>query len=215
MMNPMSERMIPMPGERYRHFKNKLYQIVAVASHSETGEQMVVYQALYGDFGVWVRPLSMFLEPVDREKYPDTAQVYRFERVDAPCAGGDSTAAAGGREASPAIYGSGSVPAVFGGRGMAAGSTLDTAAPQSADGDPDREAQPDPLLLEFLDCESVEDQLAVLQKMKGKVGQGVIDSLCLCLDSKPSTGSLDEQLDSIRQDLRMQQRYDASRLRRG
>ena len=69
-------------GRVYRHFKGGLYRVEDVATHSETLEEYVVYRKLYGDKSLWIRPKEMFLSPVDREKYPDAMQEFRFEPVD-------------------------------------------------------------------------------------------------------------------------------------
>ena len=76
----MPDRM--QPGDIVRHFKGNRYEILHFAKDSETREEVVVYRALYGERGVWVRPKEMFFSPVDREKYPDARQTYRFERVE-------------------------------------------------------------------------------------------------------------------------------------
>ena len=60
----MEEKIVP---GRYRHFKGNEYEVLGVARHSETREEMVVYRALYGEFGLWVRPAAMWNEIVERD----------------------------------------------------------------------------------------------------------------------------------------------------
>lgn len=89
----METKMELRPGQIIRHFKrdlcdenqyNKnwyLYKVIAIATHSETKEPMMIYQALYDTFGVYARPLSMVFEPTDKTKYPRAKQEHRFEIV--------------------------------------------------------------------------------------------------------------------------------------
>lgn len=66
----------------YKHFKGDYYLVVDIAKSSETKEKYVVYRSLYGNMDLWIRPLDMFLSEVDKEKYPNVLQKYRFELQD-------------------------------------------------------------------------------------------------------------------------------------
>ena len=186
----MEKRDIPRPGEFYRHFKNRLYQIIAVAFDAETEQQVVVYQALYGDYRVWVRPLEDFLSRTDREKYPEASQEWRFERtvpeqeVSAP-AGPEKKAS--GPQSSP-------VPEV-------------SAAEEGRTGTQ--------VLLAFLDAETREEKKAALVSGMDRLTQRELDSIYMALDMPAQEGDVRTQVSGILSWMKTQERYESSRLRDG
>lgn len=193
---------IPQAGEIYQHFKGKLYRIVALATHTETGEQLVIYQALYGEFQVFARPLSMFLEKVDAKKYPDAAGKDRFMRI--PMA---EAAAVPQPVPAPSENPVEPRPAA-----MPSGSTVESRA-VAASSENSVEPQPDPGLLAFLDADSYEEKLEVFASLEGKVDLHMLNAIAASLDLELSEGSLEEQYDTLKSCLMTLERYECNRLR--
>ena len=201
-------RKTPVPGEFYRHFKNKLYQIIAVATHSETGEEMVVYQALYGDFRVWVRPLDMFLEEVDREKYPDAVQKYRFERVRLvkPQNAEDSA-----KNATQPVQQASAAQKL-------SADSDSSAAQNTAAQTPDEDQPVNRELLDFFDAmdeKNYDRMLECLTKLQPHATQKEMDDICMVLDIHPPVGCDDvgSQIMFIKRHLAMIRKFDGERLR--
>lgn len=193
---------IPQAGEIYQHFKGKLYRIVALATHTETGEQLVIYQALYGEFQVFARPLSMFLEKVDAKKYPDAAGKDRFMRI--PMA-----EAAAVPQPVPAPSENPVEPRPT---AMPSESNVESRAVAASSESP-VEPQPDPGLLAFLDADSYEEKLEVFASLEGKVDLHMLNAIAASLDLELSEGSLEEQYDTLKSCLMTLERYECNRLR--
>lgn len=193
---------IPQAGEIYQHFKGKLYRIVALATHTETGEQLVIYQALYGEFQVFARPLSMFLEKVDAKKYPDAAGKDRFMRI--PMA---EAAAVSRPVAAPSEN-----PVELRPVAMPSENPVEL-RPAAASSESPVEPQPDPGLLAFLDADSYEEKLEVFASLEGKVDLHMLNAIAASLDLELSEGSLEEQYDTLKSCLMTLERYECNRLR--
>ena len=193
---------IPQAGEIYQHFKGKLYRIVALATHTETGEQLVIYQALYGEFQVFARPLSMFLEKVDAKKYPDAAGKDRFMRI--PMA---EAAAVPQPVPAPSENPVEPRPAT-----MPSENPVES-RPAAASSESPVEPQPDPGLLAFLDADSYEEKLEVFAALEGKVDLHMLNAIAASLDLELSEGSLEEQYDTLKSCLMTLERYECNRLR--
>lgn len=194
----------PKPGELYRHFKNKLYQIITVAQHSETGEKLVIYQALYGDFKTYARPLDMFVSKVDHEKYPDADQVYRFEKVEPEQKAESEQKAGSEQKVEPEQK---AVTQQKDGCGNTDSYTGSQAISQENN---DNAEQINPGLLEFLDAETFEEKYNVLVSMRDNIDDKLIDDIAVVMDVVIPEGKLMDRYDDLKNTIRTRQRYEFS-----
>ena len=199
----------PLPGEKYLHFKNKLYQVIAVAKHSETMEPYVVYQALYGDFGVYIRPYDMFVSEVDHEKYPEVTQKYRFAYVDHTKNETLRTERAEHKKipVNQNVEQQENVPDV-----TAAVSTAELQEHNMVQRESDVEEQIDPWLLRFLDTDTMEEKYQIVCDIKNDITDRLIDDLAVAVDVVIPEGKLSDRYDQLKYCIRTRQKYEQTSL---
>lgn len=209
----------PKPNEIYQHFKGNLYKIITSAIHTETGEEMVVYQALYGDYGVYVRPLSMFQSLVDRKKYPDAAQKYRFELV-SQIIGQDTAAAqtaqkAAGTQADQTLAGQTAAEEMLAKETLAKETLTKKAQAEEepAVDDPEANLQIDPLVMEFLESDTYEAKLNILTALHPRITDDMINTLAVAVDVEINEGETEERFAQLKNCLLTFDKYERSRVR--
>lgn len=213
---------IPKPHEIYKHFKGNLYQVVTIAEHSETGEQLVIYQALYGDFKTYARPLVMFTGEVDRQRYPEVTQRFRFELQGAEADRQIRETEAAGVEhpVSTQTTVTASQPAAaqatpIVAQNIAAQATATTAQTTIAPVSPAEDEEPalDPLVLEFLDADSYEEKLNILAGLHHRITNEMITTMAISCDIEVNDGEPEERYEELKNCLLTMEKFECNRLR--
>lgn len=183
----------PKSGEFYRHFKNKLYQIITVAEHSEDGQKLVVYQALYGDFKTYARPLEMFISEVDHEKYPDAGQKYRFERVEFASEVSDEKVSETAGETDHVML-------------------QESKSCEDVE-DADIETAVEPGLIAFLDTDNWDEKYNILVSLRDKMTDKLIDDFAVIMDVVIPEGTVDSRYEQLKICVRTRQKFESQHLR--
>lgn len=213
---------IPKPHEIYKHFKGNLYQVVTIAEHSETGEQLVIYQALYGDFKTYARPLAMFTGEVDRQRYPEVTQRFRFELqgTDADRQIRKTEAAGVEHPVSTQTTVTASQPAAaqatpIVAQNIAVQATATAAQTTIAPVSPAEDEEPvlDPLVLEFLDADSYEEKLNILAGLHHRITNEMITTMAISCDIEVNDGEPEERYEELKNCLLTMEKFECNRLR--
>lgn len=194
----------PKPYELYRHFKGNLYQIITLATDSEDGRQVVVYQALYGDYRVYVRDLEMFMSETDHEKYPDAAQQYRFERIQPfDWASGQQEQERGARtdETTETVKTSQTIKAE---EKNCEENVAQTTAPE--------DFVLDPAVAEYLDAAGTEERLNILTSVHHRITEEMLTTMAVASDIELEEAPLEEQYQSLKNCLLTKQKFEKVRV---
>ena len=194
---------LPKANEIYRHFKGNLYRVITIATHTETREKLVIYQALYGDFGIYARELSMFMSRVDRQKYPDAPQEYRFELV--PEIIGQQVPQQRSTEMAVA-----ETKVVLETKPQSQAECMAKAAESETENE---EAALDSRLLAFLDADTYREKLNLLVSMRESLTDDMVNTMAVSLDVEVNEGAIEERYDALKNCLLMLEKYECSRLR--
>lgn len=197
----------PRPQEVYRHFKGNLYQIRTLARHSETRETMVVYQAMYGAFEIYVQPMSMFMEEIDRAKYPDAAQRFCFELLQEPEEGEKPVDLSG----LPAGKEDAVLPEEQSAEGETGFAVSKPALSETAE--PEEQLHIDPLVLAFLDADSYEQKLSILDSLHNRITDDMINVMAVSSDLEIKEGDVEDRYMELRSCLRTFEKFECTRLR--
>ena len=207
----------PLPEEFYRHFKGKLYQIKCIALHSETGEPLVIYQAMYGTYKTYARPLTMFMEEVDHVKYPNVTQKYRFEKVELVDAQEKSCVSQGvetlGTLKEVETLGTSKEVEISGTTKVDESCFTQKADVSSATEATDPSEIPlDPKILEFLDARTYDEKLTILSSIHHRLTDDMIDIMSTATDIEVKPGSIEERYEEFKSCLVTMQHFECSRL---
>ena len=199
----------PRPQEMYRHFKGNIYQIRCLAKHRDTGEMMVVYQAMYDTFQIYVRPLAMFMEEVDVEKYPDARQQYRFELLQ------DSELVSGSQAAEETISRLQAVEETISGLQAVEEPVKENNAGSGGTENAEEMQQLniDPLVMEFLEADTYEQRLNILAALRSRITDEMINTMSMAVDLEIKEGDVEERYEELRNCLLTFEKYECNRLR--
>ncbi|MFN2926861.1 DUF1653 domain-containing protein [Lachnospiraceae bacterium YH-ros2228] len=218
----------PKAGEFYLHFKKKLYQVLTIATHSETREQLVIYQALYGNYGVYARPYDMFISEVDHAKYPEVKEKYRFTFLSpkdlAELTGAALQERSEGRteekpEEKPEVK-----PEVNTEEKPEENTEVNTEdkpevrSEETEEGSDlsDESSGVDPLLLEFLDEENFGKKYKILEEMEeeGSINDTLIDNMAASIDVVIPDGPVDDRFSHLKYAVSKRMQFETERFRR-